>query len=114
MDVQRCHWAGQTDPAMIEYHDTTWGVPVHADRTFFEFLILEGAQAGLSWSTILHKRETYLKAFANFEPAVVAGYSESRQAELLTDAGLVRNKLKIASAITNAQKFLEVQAEFGS
>ncbi len=114
MDVQRCHWAGLTDPAMIDYHDQVWGVPVHADRTFFEFLILEGAQAGLSWSTILHKREAYLKAFDNFEPAVVAGYSEDKVLMLLANSGLVRNRLKIAGAVTNAQKFLEVQAEFGS
>lgn len=113
-DLIRCHWAGTTDPAMIDYHDTQWGVPVHDDRTFFEFLTLEGAQAGLSWSTILHKRAGYVKAFDNFDPALVARYDEAKVITLLSDAGLVRNRLKIGGTVINAQKFLDVQSQFGS
>lgn len=109
----RCDWAG-ADPRMIAYHDEEWGVPVHDDGRLFEFLILEGAQAGLSWSTILNKRENYRAAFDNFDPARVAGYDAARIAALLADAGLVRNRLKINSAVQNAQAFLRVQAEFGS
>jgi DNA-3-methyladenine glycosylase I len=109
---QRCPWA-KNDLA-IQYHDEEWGVPVHDDRTFFEFLILEGAQAGLSWDTILRKREHYRKVFDNFDPAKVARYKEPKLAKLLTDEGIVRNRLKIASSVTNAQAFLEVQKEFGS
>ena len=114
MTQTRCQWAGENDPAMIEYHDRVWGMPVHDDRTLFEFLILEGAQAGLSWSTILHKQANYRAAFDNFEPARVARYDSVRVVQLLADPGIVRNRLKIAGAIVNAQKFLEVQAEFGS
>lgn len=109
----RCVWAG-SDPLYQAYHDLEWGVPVHDDRLLFEFLILEGAQAGLSWITILRKREAYRIAFAGFDPAVVAAFDEARQAELLTNAGIVRNRLKIASTISNARAFLAVQAEFGS
>src|SRR3990172_5869012 len=109
----RCAWAG-TDPAMIEYHDKEWGVPVHDDRLLFEFLILEGAQAGLSWSTILKKRENYRKVFHNFDAVRIARYTEEDVARLLADPGIVRNRLKVAAAIVNAQKFLEVQAESGS
>ena len=98
----------------IAYHDREWGLPVHDDRTLFEFLILEGAQAGLSWETILRKRENYRAAFDNFDPAKVAKYDRRMVAKLLADDGIVRNRLKIASAIQNAQAFLEVQEEFGS
>jgi DNA-3-methyladenine glycosylase I len=114
MTEVRCQWAGQSDPAMLAYHDQVWGVPVHDDRVLFEFLVLEGAQAGLSWSTILHKRENYRQAFAGFDPAQVAGFDEARLAELLADPGIVRNRLKVAGTVVNARKFLEVQAEFGS
>jgi DNA-3-methyladenine glycosylase I len=109
----RCGWAG-SDPLYREYHDREWGVPVHDDRLLFEFLILEGAQAGLSWITILRKREAYRRAFSGFEPAVVAGFDEAKTAELLADSGIVRNRLKIASAVTNARACLAVQQEFGS
>ena len=108
----RCHWAQK--PAMIEYHDREWGRPVHDDRVLFEFLILEGAQAGLSWETILNKRENYRKAFDHFDARKIARYDKSKVRELLRDAGIVRNRLKIASTITNAQIFLQVQKEFGS
>lgn len=109
----RCPWAG-TDPLYVAYHDQEWGVPVHDDRTLFEFLILEGAQAGLSWSTILKKRDNYRRAFDGFDPRVVAAYNEAKVAELLADAGIVRNRAKIASAIGNARAFLAIQEEFGS
>lgn len=109
----RCPWAG-TDPLYVAYHDQEWGVPVHDDRTLFEFLILEGAQAGLSWSTILKKRDNYRRAFDGFDPRVVAAYDEAKVAELLADAGIVRNRAKIASAIGNARAFLAIQEEFGS
>jgi len=99
---------------MIRYHDEDWGVPVHNDRTLFEFLILEGAQAGLSWSTILNKRENYRKAFDGFDPERVARYDRRKIDRLLLDPGIVRNKLKIASTIGNAKAFLQVQKEFGS
>jgi DNA-3-methyladenine glycosylase I len=99
---------------MIRYHDEEWGVPVHDDRTLFEFLILEGAQAGLSWSTILNKRENYRAAFDQFDPAKVARYNRRRMQQLLGNAGIVRNKLKVASAVENAKAFLRVQEEFGS
>ncbi len=108
----RCEWA-RNDLA-IEYHDKEWGVPVHEDRLLFEFLILEGAQAGLSWDTILAKRDNYRKAFDQFEPAVVAGYGEKKFEELLQNAGIVRNRLKIRSATRNARAFLKVVREFGS
>ncbi|MBP7693975.1 MAG: DNA-3-methyladenine glycosylase I [Anaerolineales bacterium] len=109
----RCDWAG-ADPRMIAYHDEEWGVPVHTDQRFFEFLILEGAQAGLSWSTILNKRANYRAAFAEFEPAQVAAFTAERIAQLLADPGIVRNRLKVAGAVRNAQAFLAVQREFGS
>jgi DNA-3-methyladenine glycosylase I len=108
----RCSWAS-SEPN-IRYHDEEWGVPVHDDRTLFEFLVLEGAQAGLSWETILKKRANYRAAFDNFEPAVIAAYDDAKVASLLADPGIVRNRLKIASAISNARAFAEVQAEFGS
>ncbi len=109
----RCAWAGDR-PLMIEYHDQEWGVPLHDDRRLFEFLILEGAQAGLSWRTILEKRENYRKAFDHFDPARVARYTDAKIRRLLADSGIVRNRLKIQAAIVNAQKCLEVQKEFGS
>lgn len=110
--MKRCEWAA-TDLS-IAYHDSEWGVPVHDDRVLFEFLILEGAQAGLSWETILKKRESYREAFDNFEPDVVAAYDEKKSRELLGNAGIVRNRLKIAAAIQNAKAFLAVGEEFGS
>lgn len=109
----RCAWCG-TDPLYISYHDDEWGVPVHDDRHLFEMLVLEGAQAGLSWLTILRKREAYRWAFANFEPETVADWSESDVARLLADAGIVRNRLKIESAIRNARGVLKIREEFGS
>jgi DNA-3-methyladenine glycosylase I len=111
-DVVRCRWA--SNPLSIEYHDTEWGVPQHNDRVLFEFLILEGAQAGLSWDTILRKRENYRKAFDRFDPAKIARYDRRKVRTLLQDAGIIRNRLKIDSAIANAQAFLAVQKEFGS
>jgi DNA-3-methyladenine glycosylase I len=110
--VCRCGWA--SGPLMIRYHDEEWGVPLHDDRRLFEFLILEGAQAGLSWSTILRKRDWYRVVFDQFDPALVAEYGPAKVAELLADPGIVRNRLKIAAAVRNARAFLEVQAEFGS
>ena len=109
---QRCFWA--TTPLSIAYHDEEWGVPVHDDTRFFEFLILEGAQAGLSWETILRKRENYRVAFDRFNPKKVAKYDERKIATLLQDESIIRNRLKINSAVTNAIAFLEVQREFGS
>ena len=111
--INRCAWAGN-QPWRMDYHDREWGVPLHDERALFEFLILEGAQAGLSWDTILRKRDNYRRAFENFDPAIVAGYGDDRSAVLLSDAGIVRNRLKIAAAIKNGQAFLRVQAEFGS
>jgi DNA-3-methyladenine glycosylase I len=108
----RCGWA--TGELSIRYHDEEWGVPVHDDRTLFEFLILEGAQAGLSWTTILNKRDNYRKAFDGFDPKRVARYDRRKTERLLSDPGIIRNKLKIASAVANAKAFLEVQKEFGS
>ncbi len=110
--MNRCEWARSEE--MILYHDAEWGVPIHEDRLLFEFLILEGAQAGLSWTTILRKRAAYRLAFDAFDPAKLAAYDESKAAELLANPGIVRNRLKIAAAITNAQAFLKVQQEFGS
>lgn len=113
--VRRCEWAPlDSDRLYRDYHDREWGVPVHAERRWFEFLILEGAQAGLSWATILHKRENYRNAFARFDPKRVARFSARDVKRLLKDAGIVRNRLKINAAITNAQAFLTVQKEFGS
>jgi DNA-3-methyladenine glycosylase I len=110
--IERCHWA-KTDLS-IAYHDHEWGVPVHDDRVLFEFLILEGAQAGLSWETILRKRENYRRAFDRFEAARIARYDQKRIARLLSDEGIIRNRLKVAAAIQNAKAFLQVQKEFGS
>src|ERR1700750_2692154 len=110
--MKRCDWA--TTSLSIAYHDKEWGVPQHDDRILFEFLILEGAQAGLSWETILNKRENYRKAFAGFDAKKMARFDAAKQAKLWTNAGIVRNKLKIASTITNARAFLDVQQEFGS
>src|SRR5919204_5048417 len=106
--VRRCRWPG-SDPLYIAYHDDEWGVPVHDDRLLFEMLNLEGAQAGLSWATILRKRANYRKAFASFDPKKVARFDAKRRAALLQDPGIVRNRLKIDSAVTNAQAFLQVQ-----
>jgi DNA-3-methyladenine glycosylase I len=110
--TQRCPWA--KSDLSIAYHDREWGVPVNDDRTLFEFLILEGAQAGLSWETILRKRENYRRAFDNFDPAKVAAYNQRKVAKLLGDEGIVRNRLKIAAAVQNAKSFLAVQKQFGS
>ena len=113
----RCAWLdyrGKAPELDINYHDEEWGVPIHDDRLLFEFLILEGAQAGLSWTTILKKRENYRKAYDNFVPEKVAAYTEEKQQELLQDKGIVRNRLKVAASVTNAKAFLEVQKEFGS
>jgi len=108
----RCHWA-KTDLS-IAYHDVEWGMPLHDDRGLFEFLILEGAQAGLSWETILRKRENYRRAFDNFDPKKVAKYDERKIAKLLSDEGIIRNRLKVNSAVQNARGFLTIQEEFGS
>jgi DNA-3-methyladenine glycosylase I len=108
----RCAWA--SGDLSIRYHDEEWGVPVHDDRTLFEFLILEGAQAGLSWNTILNKRENYRKAFSQFNPQKIARYDRRKMEQLLRDPGIVRNQLKIASAVANAKALLAVQKEFGS
>jgi DNA-3-methyladenine glycosylase I len=110
----RCRWVPPDDPDFIRYHDREWGRPIHDDRLLFEMLILEGAQAGLSWSTILHKRAGYQRAFANFDPKKVARFDRARQTALMQDAGIVRNRLKIESAVSNAHAFLAVQSEFGS
>jgi len=112
--VIRCKWAEGVNLNYIEYHDKEWGVPVFDDRVQFEFLILEGAQAGLSWSTVLNKRDGYRKAFADFDPARVARFTKSKVEKLLLDPGIVRNRLKVQSAVTNAKAFLAVQKEFGS
>jgi DNA-3-methyladenine glycosylase I len=109
----RCGWVGN-DPLYIDYHDKEWGVPVHEDRLLFEFLVLEGAQAGLSWATILKKRAEYRRAFDSFDPVRVARYGERKLAELLANPGIVRNRAKIEAAISNAKCFLEVQDDFGS
>jgi len=109
---RRCHWA-RTDLA-IAYHDDEWGVPVHDDRRLFEFLLLEGAQAGLSWETILKKRENYRRAFDNFDPRKVASYDAAAIAKLLDNEGIIRNRLKVASAVQNAKSFIKIQKEFGS
>lgn len=111
--MNRCQWV-KNDRLEIAYHDTEWGVPLHDDQKLFEFLILEGAQAGLSWTTILKKRDSYRQAFDGFEPARVARYNESKKQELLYNSGIIRNRLKIEAAILNAQKFLAIQEEFGS
>ncbi len=110
--MKRCSWA--TNDLNIAYHDAEWGVPQHDDRVLFEFLILEGAQAGLSWDTILRKREAYRKAFDNFDVNKIAKYTDAKMAKLLANEGIIRNRLKIASAVSNAKAFLKVQKEFGS
>lgn len=110
--LHRCAWAAKD--IFHEYHDQEWGVPVHDDRLHFEFLVLEGAQAGLSWATILNRREGYRRAFDQFDPKKVARYTEKRIEKLLKDPGIIRNRLKVRSAVKNAKAFLEVQAEFGS
>ena len=110
---KRCAWAG-TNPLMIEYHDHEWGTPVHDDRKHFEFLVLEAAQAGLSWSIVLRKREAYRHAFSDFDPEKVARYTEKRIDKLTLDSGIIRNRLKIDAAVRNARGFLAVQEEFGT
>jgi DNA-3-methyladenine glycosylase I len=112
-DKKRCSWPSD-DPLMIKYHDKEWGTPVHNDRKLFEFLLLEGMQAGLSWNTILNKRENFRKAFDNFDFNNVAKYDKRKINSLLKDAGIIRNKLKIESAVTNAKAFLKVRKEFGT
>ena len=111
---RRCSWAGNNNSLMIEYHDKEWGVPVHDDRTLFEFLILEGAQAGLTWQTVLNKRENYRRAFDDFHADKIACYGKEDVNRLLTDSGIIRNRLKIASTIKNAKAFLKIQKEFGT
>ncbi len=111
---QRCEWVRNVCDEYVAYHDQEWGVPVHDDRQLFEFLILEGAQAGLSWWTVLNKREGYRKAFAEFDPEKVARFTSKRIARLLENPDIIRNKLKVNAAVTNAQAFLDVQEEFGS
>lgn len=111
-ELTRCGWA--KSPLMQQYHDDEWGVPLHDDQKWFEFLLLDGAQAGLSWETILNKRENYRKAFAQFEPAKVAKFTPEKVEKLLQDPGIVRNRLKVAGAVKNAKAFLAVQKEFGS
>lgn len=108
-----CSWPSN-DPLMMAYHDEEWGVPVHDDRKLFEFMVLDAFQAGLSWKTILHKRENFRKAFDNFQPEIIANYSDHKISELLEDAGIIRNRLKILATVINAQKLLEVQKEFGT
>ena len=112
--VTRCPWSEGVSPAYLDYHDREWGVPVHDDRRQFEFLILEGAQAGLSWSTVLHRREGYRRAFANFDPVQVARFTPARIERLLQDPGIIRNRLKVAAAVSNARAFLELQAAAGT
>jgi DNA-3-methyladenine glycosylase I len=111
---KRCEWVGLSDALMRAYHDREWGVPIHDDRRHFEFLVLEGAQAGLSWSIILKKREGYRRAFSDFDPAKIARYSEQRIRKLVADPGIIRNRMKIGATVRNARAFLEVQEEFGS
>jgi DNA-3-methyladenine glycosylase I len=112
--MRRCAWVNEADPLMVEYHDREWGVPVHDDRKHFEFLVLEAAQAGLSWSTVLRKREGYRRAFSDFDPQKVARYTDERIEQLLLDPSIIRNRLKIRAAVNNARLFLAVQDEFGS
>ena len=114
MVKKRCAWVGDSNPLLLEYHDREWGVPVHDDRKHFEFLVLEGAQAGLNWSIILNKREGYRRAFSGFDPNKVARYTEKRVQKLLLDPGIIRNRQKIQSAVRNARVFLAVQEEFGT
>jgi len=111
---ERCDWGARADELMLAYHDQEWGVPVHDDGKQFEFLTLESAQAGLSWATVLRKRENYRRAFADFDPQKVARFTAKRIERLLADAGIIRNRLKVAAAVTNARRFLVVQEEFGT
>lgn len=113
-DVRRCPWVDLSKPDYVEYHDTEWGVPVHDDRLLFEFLTLEGAQAGLSWYTVLRKRDNYRIAFDHFDPEKVARYGKRKVQELLGNAGIIRNRAKILAAINNARKFLEIRETFGT
>ncbi|MBM4220854.1 MAG: DNA-3-methyladenine glycosylase I [Gammaproteobacteria bacterium] len=113
-EASRCPWSEGVSPAYLAYHDSEWGVPVHDDRRQFEFLILEGAQAGLSWSTILHRRAGYRRAFADFDPHKVARFTPARIEKLLLDPGIIRNRLKVCAAVSNARAFLDVQEAFGS
>jgi DNA-3-methyladenine glycosylase I len=114
MVKKRCGWVGESNPLLLEYHDREWGVPVHDDRRHFEFLVLEGAQAGLSWSVVLNKREGYRRAFSEFDPNKVARYTDKRVQKLLLDPGIIRNRQKIEAAVRNARAFLAVQEEFDS
>ena len=114
MAIQRCEWVKADDPLMLDYHDREWGVPVHDDRKHFEFLVLEAAQAGLSWSTILKRREGYRAAFSDFDPQKVARYTDKRIEDLVLDPSIIRNRMKIAAAVKNARQFLAVQDEFGT
>jgi len=111
--IKRCPWPGD-DLSMIEYHDTEWGVPLHDDRRIYEFIVLEGMQAGLSWSTVLRKRENFRVAFKNFDPNMVAKFTRADVARLLSNPGIIRNRLKVEAAVHNAQAFLAVQKEFGT
>lgn len=112
--IERCGWSANGDEQYIAYHDAEWGVPVHEDRKQFEFLTLESAQAGLSWATVLRKRENYRRAFADFDPEKVARFTAKQIEKLLADPGIIRNRLKVAAAVTNAREFLAVQEEFGT
>ena len=112
--LTRCSWAGTSNPLMLEYHDREWGVPVHDDRRHFEFLVLEAAQAGLSWSVVLNKRDGYRRAFSQFDPVKVARYTTRRVDKLVADPAIIRNRMKIEAAVRNARAFLAVQDEFGS
>jgi DNA-3-methyladenine glycosylase I len=114
IEIRRCPWVDLGKADYVEYHDREWGVPVHDDRLQFEFLTLEAAQAGLSWYTVLRKRENYRKAFTNFEPEKVARFSQAKIEKLLLNPGIIRNRMKVEAAVNNAKKFLEVQEEFGS
>ena len=111
--MSTCEWPSN-DPLMLEYHDTEWGTPVHDDLKWFEFIVLDAFQAGLSWRTVLHKRENFRSAFDHFDPVIVAGYDENKIQELMNNAGIIRNQVKIRSAVINAAAFLEIQREFGS
>ena len=114
VERKRCAWVSTNDPLMLQYHDREWGVPVHDDRKHFEFLVLEAAQAGLSWSIVLKRREGYRRAFSDFDPEKVARYTERRIQKLTLDPGIIRNRMKIEAAVRNAQAFLAIQEEFGS
>jgi DNA-3-methyladenine glycosylase I len=114
VSLKRCTWARVDDPQLLQYHDREWGVPVHDDRKHFEFLVLEGAQAGLSWTIVLKKREGYRRAFVGFDPEKVARFSDQRIEKLVLDPAIIRNRMKIKAAVRNAQEFLKIQDEFGS